>query len=335
MSKPTKSLKLLDKSVSAVISAIEVYNKPDFKYREETFCLLMTNAWELLLKAKFVKEKNNHINSIYVKEPVLRKDGTRGTRKVYKKNRCGNNFTLDLFKILHILKSELMVNIDDACEANIELLAEIRDNATHFYNPDPEFSKKVLEVGTASLKSYVTYVQLWFDYDLSRYNFYLMPISFFNINDLNLCSKSRRDIQIQRLLDYIENEEKKYASTETTHNITLRLETKVVKSKAIDAIEVRYTNNPNAPAIRVQEEDIIVSKYPLDYKKLSATLRSRYSDFKITKKYHDIRKSLESNKKYCKERLLDPNNKNSSSKKFYSSEIIKEFDKHYSRINSG
>jgi len=27
---------LLDKSIAAAISAIEVYNKPDFKYREET-----------------------------------------------------------------------------------------------------------------------------------------------------------------------------------------------------------------------------------------------------------------------------------------------------------
>ena len=43
---------LLDKSIGAMISAIEVYNKPSFRYREETFSVLAINAWELLLKAK-------------------------------------------------------------------------------------------------------------------------------------------------------------------------------------------------------------------------------------------------------------------------------------------
>jgi hypothetical protein len=45
---------LLEKSIASAISAIEVYNKPDFKYREETFSILMINAWELLLKSKIL-----------------------------------------------------------------------------------------------------------------------------------------------------------------------------------------------------------------------------------------------------------------------------------------
>ncbi|MEF1307950.1 DUF3644 domain-containing protein, partial [Vibrio owensii] len=47
---------MLEKSISACISAIEIYNKPNFMHREETFSILMTNAWELLLKAKLVKD---------------------------------------------------------------------------------------------------------------------------------------------------------------------------------------------------------------------------------------------------------------------------------------
>lgn len=45
---------LIEKSVSAIVLAIEVYNKPDFKYREETFAVLMMNAWELILKEQIV-----------------------------------------------------------------------------------------------------------------------------------------------------------------------------------------------------------------------------------------------------------------------------------------
>ena len=44
---------LYEKSVSAMMSAIEIYNKPDFKYREETFAILAINSWELLLKSKW------------------------------------------------------------------------------------------------------------------------------------------------------------------------------------------------------------------------------------------------------------------------------------------
>ena len=49
---------LIDKSISSMLSAIEIYNKPDFKYREETFAILSVNSWELLFKAKLFKQNN-------------------------------------------------------------------------------------------------------------------------------------------------------------------------------------------------------------------------------------------------------------------------------------
>ena len=52
MNEAKLSQEFAQKSISAAISAIEIYNKPDFSFREEAFSLLMVNAWELLLKAK-------------------------------------------------------------------------------------------------------------------------------------------------------------------------------------------------------------------------------------------------------------------------------------------
>jgi hypothetical protein len=43
---------LLDKSIGAMISAIEVYNKPSFRYREETFSVLAINAWSCSSKRR-------------------------------------------------------------------------------------------------------------------------------------------------------------------------------------------------------------------------------------------------------------------------------------------
>jgi hypothetical protein len=47
MSRKARYYRLLEKSIQASLSAIEVYNKPDFKYREESFSILMVNAWEV------------------------------------------------------------------------------------------------------------------------------------------------------------------------------------------------------------------------------------------------------------------------------------------------
>ena len=49
--------KLIEKAIAATVSAIEIYNKPDFRYRSETFCILAINGWELLFKAKWLSEE--------------------------------------------------------------------------------------------------------------------------------------------------------------------------------------------------------------------------------------------------------------------------------------
>jgi hypothetical protein len=60
-------------------------------------------------------------------------------------------------------------------------------------------------------------------------------------------------------------------------------------------------------------------------------LTERFSDFKVNKKYHKHRKDLEKQGRLCRVRLLDPNSPNSPKKRFYSSEIIKEFDEFYTK----
>lgn len=80
----SKSNELLDKSISAMIAAIEVYNKPDFLYRGETFSILAINGWELLLKAKHLKDNHNKMRSLYVMESVINKDGSKSKKKKVK-----------------------------------------------------------------------------------------------------------------------------------------------------------------------------------------------------------------------------------------------------------
>ena len=123
----SKSNELLDKSISAMIAAIEVYNKPDFLYRGETFSILAINSWELLLKAKYLKDNHNKMRSLYVMEPVINKDGSKSKKKKVKLTRSGNPFThsIDFIAKKLIEKGEM----DQIVFNNIMALIELRDSA--------------------------------------------------------------------------------------------------------------------------------------------------------------------------------------------------------------
>jgi hypothetical protein len=323
----------IDKSVSAALSAIEIYNKPDFKYREETFAILMINSWELLLKAKIISASKNNLKSIYVLTNKIGKKGNKLSTLTPKLNRSNNPMTIGLEKCLDVCQQNLNC-LDTACYENIILLMEIRDAAIHFHNHDLYLSKKVFEIGTASLKNYLTLIREWFDYDLSVYNFYLMPISFYHeFEAAKSFSVHKEKEQIKNLLQFIsDKEEQNPSDEEKPYNISLRLETKFVKSSSTDSLLIAYSNDPNALPVKIQEEDML-KRYPLDYDTLTDKLRARYSNFKLDKKYHRIRKELSKDKRFCKTRLLDPENPKSLKKDFFNSEILKEFDKHYKREN--
>jgi len=311
-----------------MVSAIELYNKPDFKYREEVFSIMSINAWELLLKAKVLRNAQNNLNTIYVKEYPLTRNGQRSKKWKYKINRSGNRVTLDIFGALRKLQAQGI--IDPRLYANIELLTEIRDNATHFYNRDPLLSQKVQEIGMATIKSYLTLVQDWFFISLEKYNFYLMPLSFFHVSKLEPIILGTRDATTSRLLKLIDAKEKEHPSTpSSSHNITIGIETRLVKSSTLDAQRIRISNDPNAPEYVLSLDDVLKT-HPLDYDELTQKLKARYSDFKVNARYHTIRKKLENNVKFCLLYPLNPQKPDGVSKPLFTPAIFAEFDKEYS-----
>lgn len=63
-----RSRELLDRAIVAMVAAIDVYNKPNFPYRAESFTILALNAWELLLKARWLALHSNQLSSLYVRK---------------------------------------------------------------------------------------------------------------------------------------------------------------------------------------------------------------------------------------------------------------------------
>lgn len=325
MSRKQRHRYILDKSIQAVISGIEVYNKPDFKYREESFSILMVNAWELLCKARVVQLSNNSLKSIFaIDYSAKRKDGTPFKNVKFKKNRAGNYYTVDIFTAMSL------ASVDKVVKDNIELLVEIRDNSVHFINDSHLLEKKVLEIGTASLKSYVTLVKEWFNFDLSKYNFYLMPISFFHAHELESFSINDEDDQHKNLLEYIAIKEKEHpSSVKKKHNISLILETKFVRSSSMEGLNIKYDNDSdNQMKIIVTAEEQFRNKYPLNWTdNIKPLIIKEIPDVKFNNKFWTVKKELEKDSKLCGERPLDWNKPNKTKKTFYSANFVKELKK--------
>ncbi|WP_230851072.1 DUF3644 domain-containing protein, partial [Ralstonia solanacearum] len=75
---------------AALTAAIEIYNKPSFPYREESFAILAINAWELLLKAKVMAENGGDRGSLYEYEYRTTARNTQSKKRHVKRNRAGN-----------------------------------------------------------------------------------------------------------------------------------------------------------------------------------------------------------------------------------------------------
>jgi hypothetical protein len=137
--RPPRHSYLVDKAIDAAIGAIEIYNKPSFRYREETFAILMLNAWELLLKARILKENGNQLRSIEVWEQKATKAGLPSKKLSPKRNRAGNVLTIGVAAAANLVRGYSKNEIDQHVVENLSLLMEIRDNAPSSLLP--EYSK--------------------------------------------------------------------------------------------------------------------------------------------------------------------------------------------------
>lgn len=324
-----RSTRLLRKAEAALLSAIEVYNKPDFKYREETFAILMLNAWELLLKAKLVFDNNNDLRAIFVYENRVTKSGHQSKKTYRRKNRSGNLHTKSLGQVVVALDQDPRSRLSPPVKSNIDALVEVRDNAVHYFNASPQLAKQVLEIGTASVKNFIEIARRWFAVDLSGFGLYLMPIGFVAAPSTGTAIPASPDEAklVQYLAEVIQASK---SDQDRDFNVALELNLSFKRAQSDAVAAVAVTTDPSAAKVTLSEEDIRKT-YPWDYRELTRRLRNRYSDFKATQKYHNIRKPLMTDPRYVRRRYLDPGNPKSGKKDFCNSNIINEFDKHYTR----
>ncbi len=324
----SRSRCLAEKSIAAMISAIEIYNKPDFQYREETYAILAINAWELLLKSRILQLSKNRLSSIIKYERRQNQDGSISTRKYIVTNRSGNPVSIGLFKAYDDLINEYGDKLDPVIRKNIEALIEVRDNSVHFINDDFGLSKKIQEIGTANVKNFVRLVKRWFAIDLSKYNFYLMPLAF--VRESSHGEAIPLNLHERKLLKYFQSQEFKGDDETKDFNYSLDLEIRFKRVSDDTGTIVRISNEPDALPVCITEENVR-DTYPWSYDVLTTRLSKRYSDFKVNQKFHNIRKPLTEDSRFCNIRYLDPDNPDGTKKYFFNPNIVREFDKYYKR----
>ncbi len=324
----SRSQVLFEKSVDAIISAIEIYNKPDFKYRGETFSILAINAWELLLKSKWLDINDNKIESLYVYYHKENKNGELSKKKFIRRNNLSNTpYTHGLF---YFLKNFNRIGLlHENIKKNIILLNEVRNFSVHLFNKSNNFDSLIQEIGSATIKNFINLIKEWFCKDLTKYNFYLMPLGFINLSEIDGVNISKEE---ENFFEFIQSFGSGISSENEDYSIFINFELKTVKSKSQRAIKaiLEKPGTVGAEKIELSEEDI-KERFPWEFSDLIDKIKNRYNDFKQNNLFWKIKSEIEERSKFVHIRLLNPHNPKSHKKKLYNSNIIKEFDKYYSR----
>lgn len=144
---------LLNNSVSAMISTIELHNKPEIKYRYETVVILLLNSWELALKSYLYK---NHKKDVRIFE----KDG-----RTKPFENCLNITGLKLGKDFNPIKE------------NLDVLYNYRNQVAHFYLD--EINPILFSLVSKSIIFYSKFINDNFGIDLTETSdLILLPIGF-------------------------------------------------------------------------------------------------------------------------------------------------------------
>jgi len=236
-----------EKSIAYSLSAIEIYNKPDFKQRSEVFSILLINAWEALLKGKLLLDAEENIESLYIG------DGKGGI----KTNRSGSPLTLE------IIGCAKKIGLPDIIIDNLISIVEIRDNSIHFINQE-SIDYLVFTLGTASLKNYHMLCKEWFGDGIDQYNFYILPMGFvYNFTSIHLLELEKEPKTIQNLLSNISNCQTRVNKTPFEFVCEIEVNLKSAK-KITESTDLEISINPEATDVTTIIRDReTVERYPL------------------------------------------------------------------------
>ena len=232
------------------LSAIEIYNKPNFAAREQIFSILLVNAWEALFKAKLVKNAGGRLTVLYVK------DGNR-----YKRTRSGQHFTIDVGRAMELCL------VPEIVKENMRHLLEVRNAATHLSSSSESLPMLVFSLGSAALRNYARLLRDWFGIGLNDYNFYILPLGFsYPFKTLSAVDLQKEPEDIARIVAAVATSQDHEAEADGFF-LVCELKTELVSAKKLtDGADLVGKIDQTATATFVTARATLIDQYQLTYK---------------------------------------------------------------------
>ena len=290
--------------------------------------ILALNAWELLLKAKVLKDSGDAIKALRVYEFKPLKSGVPSKKPTLRLNRAKNALSISLWTCVARLDTS-PAQLAAEVKGNLEALTAIRDNSIHYVTAGPTLARQAQELAAAAVKNFAILAKTWFGRDLSAALNLVLPLSFVapgsNVDSVVVSANETR------LVKHLQELAAAAGETDGEFAVAVRLQVKLEKSSLCNASKVELTKgDASAVKIALTEQDVL-AKYPWDYGALCEKLAARYSDFKPNAEFHKLRKPMHGDDKFSKVRYLDPKKPEGQKKTFWNSNVLSVFDKHYAK----
>jgi hypothetical protein len=318
---------LLDASEAALFAGIEIHNKPNIAYRYPTAVILIVNAWELALKAFVYK---------YI-----------GRGRIYENGKDG--YTISFSKALILVRDYINTEKKDkefnAVYQNLFYLNDYRCSNIHYY--ENALDPIIFMLINKSVINYDAFLKRYFQKDITRKdNLIILPVGFKLPFDPVEYLKQDYGNAHNDFVNSVISTIRELAEDKIKDNIVIGFDVYTVSQKKIDNADLiaaidqengtvaltkgyRFTDDPNAPAVRVEKPLL-----PLTYYQVREKIKEKRPDIKFGKQYNSVMEKIKQNKKLCEPNYLDPKTKIGAKKDFYSEtaidEIIKLYDKEVS-----
>jgi hypothetical protein len=321
---------LVEKSRAACVAAVETFNRASAPYREENFAILMINAWELLLKARIIKENGGKISSVYAREHIKLKNGKYGKRTKVRLTRYGSPHTIGVVEARNLVAGYKKDKLEPIAAANITALLDIRDHATHFIAANAMLQKTLTELSLAAVKNYVLASQKWFNISYADLNLAAIPISF-GLDQKHLEAVAKAPAaDVTRFLAHIKTEENRLISTVSEYSYSVVVNFDIIRKAVDGSVTVKLAGPGEKAEIVVSiDDDKLPPGFAWSFDQLVKAMRKRYSNFVQNDDFYKAKKKMEADKKLCYVRQLVPGKKKGITTRFYNPNILSAFDKIY------
>lgn len=237
------------KSLHAMTAAIEIYNKPIFKYKIESFVILFINAWELLLKAILIDRESER--AIFYDD---------------KKER-----TLSITDAL----KKVFPDSANPQRQNIETIIEVRDSIVHFCIPSIESElSRFLQAGVLNYFGIIRKIGVFIDkemYSTGFMNFVTYP-SELNQNNIRLEYGEVVQKNIKSIIELIKGKEESIKSVEYAIPIEYRL---VLSKKSEDGDITISIGKEGTPTSLLKIAKDINETHPYSSSKVMSIINER------------------------------------------------------------